>query len=108
MEAAMVAGLIMDAATDAALTREWDETLPALPPELQGDGPCNDCGTLNNPVWFTDNVVWNRVTGEEVYAEDHRLAILCINCFIVRADARGLKPTGWRLLPEWPWREVSA
>jgi hypothetical protein len=62
-------------------------------------------GTLDNIVWFTDNVVWNRVTGESVYAEEARGAILCILCFVTRADRVGLEPTGWRLLPEWPWRK---
>lgn len=82
-------------------------TRGALAEHLRGDGPCVDCGTLDNIVWFTENVVWNAVTGEEVYAEDKRTAILCIPCFVIRADAKGLRPTGWRLLVEWPWRTAA-
>jgi|GEM_PF-3928527 len=71
---------------------------------LRGDGPCCDCGTLDNIVWFTDNVLWNAVTGEQIVAEQPRAGILCIPCFVKRADAAGLRPTGWRLFAEWPWR----
>lgn len=75
-----------------------------LPAHLRGDGPCADCGTFDNPVWFTDNILWNHVTGESVYAEDAHSAILCPNCFVKRADAVGLEPTGWHISAEWPWR----
>jgi hypothetical protein len=75
-----------------------------LPEHLRGDGPCADCGTFDNIVWFTDNVVWNHVTRESIVAEEKPGSILCVPCFVKRADAVGLRPTGWRLLPEWPWR----
>ncbi len=75
-----------------------------LPKHLRGDGPCGDCGTLDNIVWFTENVLWNAVTGEQIVAEQPRAGILCIPCFVKRADAAGLQPTGWRFLAEWPWR----
>jgi hypothetical protein len=75
-----------------------------LPDHLRGDGPCADCGTLDNIVWFTENVLWNAVTRESVVAGEAREAILCIPCFVKRADAEGLRPIGWRLLAEWPWR----
>jgi hypothetical protein len=57
--------------------RRW-----ALPDELRGDGPCGDCGT---PPGYE---------GEP---------LLCIPCFVIRADAAGYFPTGWRLLPDWHW-----
>jgi hypothetical protein len=75
-----------------------------LPERLRGDGPCSRCGTLDNIGWFTDNVFWNAVTGENVVHEEAVGGILCIPCFVTLADAVGLRPTGWRLLPEWPWR----
>jgi hypothetical protein len=78
--------------------------MSALPKHLRGDGPCADCGTVDNIVWFTENVLWNAVTGESVVAEEARYAILCIPCFIIRADRAGLRPTGWRLMADWPWR----
>jgi hypothetical protein len=79
-------------------------TPPLLPEHLRGDGPCDDCGTLDNIGWFTDNVLWNEVTGEHVIHEQPRSGILCIPCFVKRTDAVGLHPTGWRLIAEWPWR----
>lgn len=80
-----------------------------LDTRLRGDGPCEDCGTLDNIVWFTDNVFWNAVTGANVVHEEPQdNPILCIPCFVTRADRKGLWPTGWRLLPDWPWRERHA
>ncbi len=79
----------------------------ALPEHLRGDGPCDDCGTLDNIVWFTENVLWNAVTRESVVGEEPRTGILCIPCFVKRADAEGLRPAGWRLLAEWPWRHAG-
>lgn len=77
-----------------------------LPIELRGDGPCGDCGTLDNFVWFTENVLWNRATGENVVHEMPFGAILCVTCFVRRAHDAGLRPQGWRLMADWPWREV--
>ena len=71
-----------------------------LPKEIRGDMPCADCGTSDNPVWFTDNVFWNDVMGEG------RGLILCVNCFIIRAEWK-YKITGWRLLPELSWDKVK-
>lgn len=73
-----------------------------LPERLRGDGPCVDCGTFDNIVWFTDSVFWNQVMGP-----DDRYAIVCMLCFVIRTAAVGFWPTGWRLVPEWPWREFS-
>lgn len=75
-----------------------------LPDHLRGDGQCADCGTLDNIVWFTDNFVWNAITGEDIVATEASGVILCINCFVIRADWAGYAPIGWRLLPEWPQR----
>ncbi len=73
-----------------------------LPERLRGDGPCQDCGTVDNVVWFTDNVFWNQVMGGPVTIGDPG-GIVCIPCFVVRVDAAGFHVTGWRLLPEWHW-----
>jgi len=73
-----------------------------LPERLRGDGPCQDCGTLNNIVWFTENVLWNEVMGDPGTMGDPG-GIVCISCFIRRVDRTGLAPTGWRLIPEWHW-----
>jgi hypothetical protein len=69
-----------------------------LPEHLRGDGPCSDCGTVDNPGWFTDSVFWNEVVRQGDYIEP----ILCINCFVKRVDAAGFA-CNWRLLPEWHW-----
>ena len=71
-----------------------------LPDHLRGDGPCADCGTRDNIVWFTENVLWNDVVRSE---PDYVEPILCLPCFVIRADRRGLIVTGWRVLPEWSW-----
>lgn len=71
---------------------------------LRGDGPCSDCGTADNIVWFTESVFWNAVCRADPEAME---PILCIRCFVRRTEEQGFRPTGWRLLPEWPWREVD-
>ena len=70
----------------------------SIPEHLCGDGPCSDCGTVDNPRWFTDSVFWNEVVRQGDYIEP----ILCINCFVKRVDAAGFD-CNWRLLPEWHW-----
>jgi hypothetical protein len=68
--------------------------------EIRGDGPCDDCGTADNIIWFTDNVLWNEVIRAGREGPD---PFLCVTCFVVRVDAAGLAPTGWRLIPDWHW-----
>ncbi len=74
-----------------------------MPDHLRGDGPCSDCGTSDNVVWFTDNVLWNHVMAFPEVSFDDPGGILCIPCFVVRVDEAGLFPTGWRLLPDFHW-----
>jgi len=71
-----------------------------LPDHLRGDGPCSDCGTEDNVVWFTESVFWNAVCRRD---PDYVEPILCIPCFVKRADEAGFQ-CHYRLLPEWPWR----
>lgn len=66
---------------------------------LGGDAPCHDCGG-DNIVWFTDNTFWNEVCRRDSTAG---CPILCVYCFVRRVEALGIRPTGWRLLPEFPW-----
>lgn len=77
-----------------------------LPEHLRGDGPCKDCGTLDNIVWFTDNVLWNEVVGGPGTMDDPG-GLLCILCFVKRTDAARLWPSAWRLLPEWHWETIE-
>lgn len=72
-----------------------------LPEHLQGDGPCNTCGTRNNIVWFTESPFWNAVVRDN--DPDMKDQILCIPCFVKLVDAKGYKTTGWLLTPEWHW-----
>lgn len=65
---------------------------------MNGDSPCADCGTKENPIWYTDNTFWNAVMEEEVGK------ILCTDCFIVRAENK-YRVKSWRLIPDWYWRE---
>jgi hypothetical protein len=75
---------------------------PGLRTALRGDGPCRDCGTLDNIVWFTDSVFWNAVVRVEPRLTDGA-EILCIPCFVTMADERGFI-CRWRLTPEWKWQ----
>ena len=61
-----------------------------------GDNPCDECGTKENIVWFTDNVFWNDILSPQN-------PILCINCFVKKAEKK-YNITGWRLMPEFPWK----
>jgi hypothetical protein len=80
-----------------------------LPETLRGDGPCRDCGTTDNIVWSAENVLWNEVMS---YPDPPKHGdpggILCIPCFVKRVEVAGLKPVGWRLVADWPWRYVPA
>ena len=67
---------------------------------FNGDSPCDDCGTYKNIVWFTDNVFWNDV----MKTNKNRAKILCINCFVARAEKK-YRITGWRILPEFRWEK---
>jgi hypothetical protein len=75
-----------------------------LPDHVRGDAPCHRCGTHENIVWFTDNVLWNEVIRSERSEWKGGEPILCINCFVALVESR-FQPTGWRLIPAWPWRE---
>lgn len=70
-----------------------------LPDSSRGDGPCADCGTLDNIVWFTESPLWNQVCRPEGYTHD---PILCVTCFVARAE-KVIETTGWALVPENAW-----
>lgn len=61
---------------------------------------CQDCAR-DNPVWFAPNAVWNLALGGPDAKGDPG-GILCPLCFIRRAEAAGIVPTGWELRPEAP------
>lgn len=71
---------------------------------LRGDGPCGDCGSFDNVVWFTEDVLWNDVVRRR---EPNGDPLMCVQCFVARVHAAGYAPTGWRLLPEWHWETRS-
>lgn len=76
---------------------------------LHGDGPCESCGG-GNIVWFTESVFWNEVMRLWAGLQPGQTPpspILCLACFIARAESVGMQPTGWRVLPEWPWRTTA-
>ena len=76
-----------------------------LPVEIRGDGPCGDCGTGNNIIWFTDNVLWNAVMRPN--GEMDADPLLCVPCFVRRVHEAGYAPTGWRLVPDWHWETLT-
>lgn len=59
---------------------------------------CMDCSGPN-PVWFAPNYLWNFVIGGPGTRGDPG-GFYCPNCFILRAEAVGLRATAWRLSPE--------
>lgn len=75
-----------------------------LPTEIRGDGPCGDCGTADNIIWFTDNVLWNEVMRRPGAPPE---PFLCVVCFVRRVHEAGLAPTGWRLVPDWHWETLA-
>ncbi len=68
--------------------------MSSIPEQLQGDGPCHDCGGPNI-VWFTDSDLWNLVMGGP-NATDDPGGILCVPCFAVRAGRAGVAMS-WKL-----------
>ena len=72
---------------------------------LNGDNPCDDCGTTDNIIWFTAHTLWNTVVRED--PERDFDPILCVLCFVKAVERRGFQPTGWLLLPDWPYTQVG-
>jgi hypothetical protein len=63
---------------------------------IRNEGTCDDCSCEYVTPWFAANELWNRVVPD-------RVALLCPNCFLKRAKAAGLNPTGWEIREEaWP------
>lgn len=75
---------------------------PSSERDLGGDAPCSTCGTLTNPVWFTESVFWNDVVRKDLSPWNGLEPTLCLYCFVALAETK-YAPTGWRLLPEWRW-----
>lgn len=61
------------------------------------ENTCMRCGE-RNPCWFAPNEVWNYVVGGPKAADDPG-GFLCPNCFILLAEAVGLRGV-WELRPE--------
>jgi len=80
----------------AEIDRVATRSSPA--PEVSDSPTCQDCNG-HNPVWFAPNELWNRVMGGE-NATDDPGGIVCVQCFIRRAEAAGIIPTAWVLSPE--------
>lgn len=72
-----------------------------LPKHLQGDGPCEDCGTPDNIIWYVESEFWNEIMRK---GGEHRDPFLCIVCFVRRTDEAGYVPSGWRLTPMFQWQ----
>jgi hypothetical protein len=57
--------------------------------------PCEDCGAAT-PSWNAPNELWNLVKGGPD-AKDDPGGHLCLNCFVRRAEAAGIRPAAWHL-----------
>ena len=64
------------------------------------EGTCDRCGG-GNVCWFAPSPLWNTV------ARSHGYGILCPLCFIVLAEAQGLR-AAWKIEPEPPTNEREA
>ncbi|MEK6879275.1 MAG: hypothetical protein AABY22_06675 [Nanoarchaeota archaeon] len=84
----------------SAQKKETEISKSRLDSEITKKENCHKCKRVKNVIWFTDNVFWNDITG------DKRWWILCIDCFVYLAE-REYKITGWRLLPEFPWKKIK-
>lgn len=65
-------------------------------PDAPREGHCERCDR-DYPVWVAPNALWNEVvrsTGSEPF--------LCPTCFALAAEAKGVRPTAWVLVPETP------
>lgn len=58
-----------------------------------GDRNCQDCGA-DNARWFAPSKLWNLVMGGP-QATDDPGGVVCIPCFIGRAEAAGVKTSAW-------------
>lgn len=66
----------------------------AQPVVAGGAELCRTCGA-NCIIWFTDNALWNKYG---------KFGILCVSCFVKKAEEMGFECTGWKLSPE-GWTE---
>ena len=64
------------------------------PKPWEGDGPCKDCGGRNFP-WRSPPELWESVMGCEPGAG----GIVCAQCFVKRAYAKGLRDYTWFMVP---------
>lgn len=85
-----------------------------IPGHLQGDGPCSRCGGPVVSGWFTSDVFWNNVVRSAPLPwladtpNPDGDGLMCMECFVLLANERGFRPTGWSLVPEWPWRREAS
>lgn len=58
---------------------------------LGDDEFCRRCGG-ENVIWAAPSPLWNKVMrGNEINAEDDPAGIVCIRCFVVLAEERGVR-----------------
>jgi hypothetical protein len=58
------------------------------------ESTCHKCGGPNC-TWFVKSELWNRIVRSHGEPE-----ILCPVCFVALAEARGVTPPAWELVPE--------
>lgn len=51
---------------------------------------CEDCGIQQPLVWWSDNDLWEELTGYETPAGDNATGIICPRCFDARAERAGI------------------
>ena len=67
--------------------------------EAEYELKCQLC-QLDYVVWFTDNDLWNTI--QEWHRGPDRCTIhfLCPRCFMILAEAMGIRPTAWYVTQE--------
>lgn len=66
--------------------------LPELPSKDLRELLCQKCGR-DYPIWFAPNELWNKIVRDGEH-------FLCMDCFALTAESRGVDPTAWMLSEE--------
>lgn len=61
---------------------------------------CDRCGNRHDVVWFAPSDIWNAVMRDGDRGNPDEYSFCCPICFMQLADERGIKNTGWLVIPD--------